>query len=319
MPESKLTAATAEQYEPRMVAGYRILRRIARGGMAAVYLGYDTQTFSPVAVKVLAAHLSTSAHHVSRFHREASMSRHLSHPHLVRGLRAGYDESIAAHFLTMEYIDGCTAKAVMDHAGTMPIGLAVRITLDVCQALRYLHHHQYIHRDVKPDNMLIGRNGVTKLGDLGLAKRLSDDSHLTSMNQGVGTPHYMSHEQLANAALVDGRSDIFSVGASLFHMLAGRPPFLGTSHREMIEERTGHVPPSVARFRPDVPERLHQIVSRCLEWHVRERYQTVVELIRSLESTGLAGDAGGENTVDFAAEDTDPENPTQLAVASTGQ
>lgn len=317
MPESKQSTSVSEQYEPRMVSGYRVLRRIARGGMGAVYLGYDPETFSPVAIKVLAAHLSTSPHHVSRFHREARMGRQLSHPHLVRGLEAGYDEKIPAHFLTMEYIEGCTAKSAMDRYGFMPLGLAVRITLDVCQALNYLHTHQYVHRDVKPDNMLIGRNGITKLADLGLAKRLSDDSHLTSWNQGVGTPHYMSFEQLVNASMVDGRSDIFSVGASLFHMLAGQPPFLGTSHQEMIDERSCSVPPSVALFRPDVPERLNQIVSRCLEWHVRERYQTVAELIRSLELTGLVGDACTDFEVDLSHGNGDPENPTQLEVAST--
>jgi serine/threonine-protein kinase len=301
------------------VAGYRILRRIARGGMGAVYLGYDPNTFTPVAIKVLAAHLSASAQHVSRFHREARMGRQLSHPHLVRGLTAGYDEQLSAHFLTMEYIEGVNAHNAIDQYGTIPAGLAVRIALDVCQALGYLHQHHYVHRDVKPDNMLIGRNGSAKLGDLGLAKRLSDDSNLTATNQGVGTPQYMSYEQLVNSAMVDGRSDIFSLGASLFHMLTGQPPFVGTSHNEMMAERSRDVPPSVTQYCPEIPERLSRIISRCLERHVRERYQTVAELIRSLEATELAHDLCGNFEIDCTHADTDPENPTQLEVASAGE
>lgn len=310
---------TTDQYEPRFVAGYKILRRLARGGMGSVFLGYDPETLSPAAVKVLAPHLASLPQHVARFHREARMSRHLSHPCLVRGLTSGYDETLACHYLTMEYIDGPTVKSILALHGRLPVGWAVRIALSVCQALDYLHQHDYVHRDVKPDNILVTRNGTAKLGDLGLAKRLEGDANLTAANQGVGTPQYMSCEQVLNPGLVDGRSDIFSLGASLFHMLTGRVAFVATDREEMVGERS-QPPPSIRSECPELPVTLDRIITRCLVLNPQDRYAKITDLAACLTSTGLAATDESEwvelseSAISSTALDT--EHPTRLATAA---
>ncbi|HEV3383347.1 MAG TPA: serine/threonine-protein kinase, partial [Gemmata sp.] len=213
MPGVEIAGSEWSDPDLRTVAGYRLLRLIGSGGMSTVFLSYDVSAGCPVAVKLLADHLCHSREFVSRFYREAHLSRLLSNPFLVRGFSAGYDPTVAKHYLILEYVDGPTAQTALNRLGRFPVGMAVKIGLDIAQALSFLHTRHYIHRDVKPDNILFHPSGTAKLADLGLAKRLNDDAHLTAVSQGVGTSYYMSYEQSVNANFVDGRSDIFALGA----------------------------------------------------------------------------------------------------------
>ena len=209
---------------PQTVAGYRLLRKIGEGGMSAVYQSYDVTADRPVAVKILADHLAGQTEFVGRFYREARLSRVLEHPHIVQGHASGFDPESSKHYLVLEFIDGPTAHGVLARLGRLSVGMAVRIGIDIARALEFLHDRQYVHRDVKPDNILLHPDGAAKLADLGLAKRLNDDSQLTSIHQGVGTSYYMPYEQAVNANLVDGRSDLMiraAIALGAFLITAG--------------------------------------------------------------------------------------------------
>ena len=275
-------------HDLRGVAGYRLLRRVGEGGMSTVFLSYDVPGRRAVAVKLLAEHLAGQKEFVNRFYREARFSRLLRHPNLVQGYAAGYDPESARHYLVLEFIDGPSAHTALAKLGLFPIGVAVRIGIDIARALDFLHDRNYVHRDVKPDNILLHPDGYAKLADLGLTKRLSDDTHLTAVHQGVGTSYYMPYEQAVNAALVDGRSDIFALGATLYHLLTGQVPFQGSTHEEIIREKEQDAYRPVRELNPDVPEAVAEIVAATLARDPRSRFQRAGELADALEATGLA-------------------------------
>jgi len=274
--------------ELRAVAGYRLLRPVGEGGMSTVYLGYDVAGRRPVAVKLLADHLAGRPEFVNRFYREARLSRLLRHPNLVRGCAAGFDPAADKHYLVLEFVDGPSAHTALARAGRLPVGAAVRVGIDIARALQFLHDRNYVHRDVKPDNVLLHPDGVAKLADLGLAKRLSDDSHLTSVNQGVGTSYYMPYEQALNAALVDGRSDVFALGATLYHLLTGQVPFPGSTHDEIVRGKEAGRWVPADRVNPAVPAVLAEILAATLARDPRARFQEAADLAAALEDTGLA-------------------------------
>ena len=188
----------------------------------------------------------------------------------------------------LEFIDGPSAHAALTRTGQLPVGMAVRIGIDIARALEFLHAKNYVHRDVKPDNILLHPDGVAKLADLGLTKRLSDETHLTSVNQGVGTTYYMPYEQAVNATLVDGRSDIFALGATLYHLLTGQVPFAGSTHEEVIREKEHDLFRPLRVVCPGAPEVLETIIARTLARNPRDRFQSAAELADALEATGLA-------------------------------
>jgi serine/threonine protein kinase len=274
-----------ERGKPNAVGGYPLLRLLGVGGMSRVYLGYCQKTARQVAVKVLADHLSGDQRFVNRFYREAVLARSLFHPALVRGFDHGFDPAAAAHFLALEFVDGPTARAVIERTGRMPPGIAVRVTADVATALEYMHARGYVHRDVKPENVFLQPSSPAKLGDLGLAKRTAGDTALTAANQGVGTPHYMSYEQAVNAALVDGRSDVYSLGATLYHLLTGKVPY-PDSESQPASRLSAVIPAS--RVCRDVPLALDLVLERMLAGDPRRRYQTAAEVIAALSAAGPA-------------------------------
>jgi serine/threonine-protein kinase len=274
--------------ELRGVAGYRLLRRVGEGGMSSVYLSYDVPGRRAVAVKLLAEHLAGQKEFVNRFYREARFSRLLRHANLVQGFAAGYDPESARHYLVLEFIDGPSAHTALSKLGLFPVGVALRVGIDIARALDFLHTRNYVHRDVKPDNVLLHPDGYAKLADLGLTKRLSDDMHLTAIHQGVGTSYYMPYEQAMNAALVDGRSDIFALGATLYHLLTGQVPFQGSTHEEIIREKEHDSYRPMREINPDVPELVAEIITATLARDPRNRFQRASELADALETTGLA-------------------------------
>lgn len=297
---SERDADPARPAAPRSVAGYSLLRVIGSGGMGTVYQSYDVGAARPVAVKVLAERLAGQPEFVNRFYREARLSRTLEHPHLVRGLASGFDAPTGTHYLVMELVDGPNAHAALARLGRFPIGPAARVGIDIARALEFLHERHYVHRDVKPDNVLLAQAGA-KLADLGLAKRLSDDSLLTAQHQGIGTPYYMPYEQAVNANLVDGRSDIFALGATLYHLLTGAVPFPGTTRDDVQREKwTGAFRP-VREANPDVPAELAALVEATLALDPRARVQRAGQFARALEALGLATDLSA-----VATTDTDP-------------
>ena len=271
---------------------YRLLRLLGRGGMSEVYLGYDLTARQLVAVKVLTAELSTDAVQVNRFEREAELTTQLNHPNIVRGFDYGVDRTTGRRFLVLEFVDGPSAQLIVDRSGRMTVSDVVHIGLAMAKALKHLHDRNFIHRDIKPDNILLAPSGDAKLADLGLVKwGETDATRLTGFDEGFGTSHYMPMEQSANAHFVDQRSDIYALGATLYHLLTGRVPFPGDNHKEVTRMKAGGVftPPSL--LNPKIPPVLEVILTRMLAADPTQRFlnadQVISALLRSRLITGL--------------------------------
>jgi serine/threonine-protein kinase len=288
----------------RALGGYRLLSPLGVGGMGTVYLAFDEASQRRVAIKVLSPELARSPLHVGRFQREGRSAAALNHPNIVRGLGFGLDTETGLHFLVLEYVDGCTAQALLDRKGRVDPPDVVAIGLAVARALEYAHGRGLIHRDIKPENLFLSRAGTTKLGDLGLAKQLDDPaSHLTMTHQVFGTTHYMPYEQALNARLADTRSDIYALGATLYHLLTGDVPFPGTDHVEIfLKKREGRFA-TVRQFLPEVPLLLDRMIARMLAADPGDRFQSAAEVRAALELTGL------EPAIPSFAEFSDPSLP----------
>ena len=180
---------------------------------------------------------------------------------------------------------------------------AVHVALDMARALEHAHSRNVVHRDIKPDNILVTRSGVAKLADLGLAKRTDETSHLTAARQGFGTPHYMPYEQAINAKQADHRSDIYALGATLYHLVTGDVPFSGANHLEVVEKKAlGAFLPASA-LNSEVPPILDEIINKMMERDPRDRYQTASEVIIDLERSRLASPVLSFADLDLAMQD----------------
>jgi serine/threonine-protein kinase len=306
-------------HELRTLGEFRILRRLGEGGMGSVYLGYHEKHGGKVAIKVLADHLASNQSYVDRFHREARSVAQLDHPNIVKSITASQDKATGKQYLVLEFVDGPSAHSLLDRFGRLSVGDAVHITLDVARALEHAHSRNIVHRDIKPDNILLTQSGVAKLSDLGLAKRTDEASHLTAARQSFGTPYYMPYEQAMNAKYADARSDIFALGATLYHLLTGEVPFPGTSHLEIVEKKDVGTFVPVRAISPEVPEALERILTRMLARDPSERYQTASELIVELERSNLTAAVPSFVDPDLALQDplvrarlTAPAEPTRL-------
>jgi serine/threonine-protein kinase len=282
--------------------------------MGAVYLGYDGKHPRQVALKVLNDALASTQGYVERFYREARSGILLNHPNIVRTWNVGQDRRSNKLYLVLEYVDGPSAQALLALHGQLSVGDAVHIALDMARALEQAHSRNIVHRDIKPDNILITRSGVAKLSDFGLAKRTDEASHLTQARQGFGTTAYMPYEQAINAKDVDGRSDIYALGATLYHLLTGTPPFPGENHLDVVEKKKqGHYRPASV-LQPAVPAVLDNILGRMLARQPRDRYQTASELIIDLERSRLASAVPSFADADLARKD-----PWVQACLQTGE
>lgn len=282
------THPTSSGYHLRSLGEYRLLRRLGEGGMGSVYLAYKEGENHQFAIKVLSDQLAGNQAYLDRFHREAKSGSLLNHPNIVRCISAGRDPVTDKHYLVMEFVDGPSAHHLLDRLVRVPVGDGVHIALDIARALEYLHTRNFVHRDIKPDNILITQAGVAKLADLGLAKRMDDASPLTATHQAFGTPYYMPYEQAINAKKADSRSDIFALGATLYHLLTGEVPFKGNSPGEVAERKMeGDFIPAHA-IHPEVPPVLDGILARMMARNPRDRFQTASELIVHLERSNLA-------------------------------
>jgi serine/threonine-protein kinase len=288
-PTTSVSAPTRDGiFELNTLGRYRILRRLGEGGMGSVYLGYLEEEDQQVAIKVLADQLASNHGYVERFYREAKSGSLLSHPNIVRCITVGQDKPTGKHYLVMEFVDGPSAHALLDCFGKLPVADAVHVVLDIAHALEHAHSRNIVHRDIKPDNILITRAGLAKLADLGLSKRTDENSHLTGTRQAFGTPHYMPYEQAVNAKLADGRSDIYALGATLYHLVTGEVPFPGDSHLEVVDKKEKGTFVPASRINPEVPPVLDRILNKMLAREARDRYQTASELIIDLERSHLA-------------------------------
>jgi len=273
--------------EMKTLGDFRILRRLGGGGMGSVFLGYQETQRRQVALKVLAPGLSSSPAMVDRFYREARSGTYLNHPNIVRNLDVRHDKSTGLHYLVLEYVDGPSALELLERKERLTVADAVAIALDIARALEHAHSRNIVHRDIKPGNILTTRTGIAKLADMGLAKRTDEASSLTLARQGFGTPYYMPYEQAMNARTADGRSDIYALGATLYHLLTGEVPFAGENSIEIVDRKAqGDFTPA-SQVHAQVPAVLDAILGRMMACKPADRYQTASEVIVDLERTGL--------------------------------
>jgi TolB-like protein/tRNA A-37 threonylcarbamoyl transferase component Bud32/tetratricopeptide (TPR) repeat protein len=267
---------------------YTLEREIGRGGMATVYRAQDTKHGRPVAIKVLHAELAASLG-PQRFRREIGVAARLQHPHILSVLDSGEAASGQLWF-TMMYVDGESLRDRLRREHQLPLDEVVRITREVASALQYAHEHGIIHRDIKPENVLLTTDGSTLVADFGIARALDvpladTGERLTGRGMVVGTPQYMSPEQAAGERDIGPRSDVYSLGAVAYEMLAGEPPFTGpTAQAAVAKMMSGHAP-SVRRSRPAVPEAVDLVLQRSLAPVPADRFASAIEFARAMEAS----------------------------------
>ena len=286
-----------ELFAPGELVGgkYRISEQIGCGGMGAVYVAHDEALDRIVAIKVARSEAAQREELERRLLLEARVLARLRGPHVPRifdfGWAAGTGDA-SRPYLVLEYLDGCDVCELLQRHGRFTIEQAVRVALDVCEGLEEAHAAGVVHRDVKPENLFVTKRSdgesVVKILDFGVSKQLFGPTSVTTPGSPVGSPHYMSPEQLRASDDVDTRADIWSVGAVVFQLLTGGPPFNGSSMVEVCARVLSEPLPDLRTLRPDVPEPLISVVERCMEKEPDRRYQTARDLALALRTALLA-------------------------------
>ena len=262
-----------------VISDFIILEEIGRGGMGIVYKAHQISLDRPAALKVLSDTYANNAEFVVGFIKEARAAAKLNHPHIVQAYAVGEDDNI--FYFAMEYIDGETMKSVLKREGVIPIDQALSIIQQIAEALDYAWKEQrLIHRDIKPDNIMLTNNGRAKLADLGLA-RVAGELDDSESDEVMGTPQYISPEHLTGAPM-DIRSDIYSLGATFFHLITGKFPFEGRSATEIARKHLEEKLRSPREINPDVPEAVCQIIMKMMAKSIKARYQDAEELVDDL-------------------------------------
>ncbi|ACL23067.1 serine/threonine-protein kinase [Chloroflexus aggregans] len=301
----------------RRIGRYELIEELGRGGMARVYRARDTQLQRIVALKVLAAQLSMDAEFIKRFEREARTAANLRHPNIVTVYDIGEEQGL--HYIAMEYVDGLPLHTILERYGALGLGYAIAILEPVANALDYAHQAGAVHRDVKPHNILIDRNGRVVLTDFGIAQTPeADEQRLTRTGVFMGTPEYISPEQ-AEARRVDGRSDLYSLAVVAYEIIAGRVPFSGATP-QLIVAHAQLPPPPISSIVPDLPTDLDLVLTRALAKRPERRFQTGNAFVTALrdiaEHNGIKPATPSELAalvVPPQAQPTVPASPMQLA------
>jgi len=262
-----------------LVGRYELHDRLGTGGMADVYVGRDRVLGRTIAVKTLLHQFAADPSFIARFRREAQSAAALNHPQVVGVYDTGSDDG--THFIVMEYIEGKTLRDVIKEEGPLLPERAAEIAADVCSALAYAHQHGIVHRDVKPANIMLTKNGSVKVTDFGIARAMTGDT-VTQTAAVLGTAQYFSPEQ-AQAAPVDPRSDIYSLGVVLYEMLTRQVPFTGASPVAIAYKHVKEDPIPPSRLNPDVPPALEAIVMKALAKNPDNRYQSAQDMRADLQ------------------------------------
>jgi len=282
-----------DQLQKTLGAAYTLERELGGGGMSRVFMAEETALRRKVVVKVLPPEL-TAGVNVERFNREILLAAKLQHPHIVPVLTAGETQGLP--YYTMPLVEGESLRARLGR-GALGIGETVSMLRDVARALAYAHERGIVHRDIKPDNVLI-TGGSATVTDFGIAKAISASRTqgsgvtLTSVGTSIGTPSYMSPEQAAGDPDTDHRADIYSFGCMAYELLAGRPPFVESAPRRLLAAHMGEKPQPVTNFRADTPPALADLVMRCLAKESSDRPQQATDLVRVLDTVTSSG--GGQ-------------------------
>ncbi|TJY43251.1 Stk1 family PASTA domain-containing Ser/Thr kinase [Cohnella pontilimi] len=289
---------------------YELLARIGGGGMALVYKARDNLLNRFVAVKVLRQQFMHDDDFVKRFRREAQAAASLSHPNIVSIYDVGQEED--THYIVMEYVDGPNLNEIIRERAPLQADEAVRIAGQIADALDHAHHHQIIHRDIKPHNILIGSNGRVKVTDFGIARAVTS-STITQTGSVVGSVHYFSPEH-AKGVSTGEKSDIYSLGIVLYQMLTGRLPFLGESPISVALKHLQDPFEEPRQVNPHIPQSVENIILRAMRKNPQERYQSAKQMLADLE-TCLQPQRLHEPPVRFASDDDSESDKTRVIPA----
>jgi tetratricopeptide (TPR) repeat protein/tRNA A-37 threonylcarbamoyl transferase component Bud32 len=283
-------ANTLDRLKQTLVDRYTIEREIGRGGMATVYLAQDLKHHRSVAIKVVRPELAASLG-VDRFLREIDITAKLNHPHILPLHDSGQADGLA--FFVMPYVEGESLRQRLEREGQLPLEDAQAIARDVADGLAYAHRHGCVHRDVKPENILLTEDHAV-LADFGVARAIkaSAGENLTTSGIALGTPTYLSPEQAGGETRIDGRADIYALGCVVFEMLAGEPPFTGPTAQAIISKHILEPTPALGVVRPGIPEHVAVAVGRALRKSPADRFKTAADFADALatsEAGALAG------------------------------
>src|SRR5438552_3385165 len=259
--------------------------------MARVFVAEETALDRKVVIKVLPAATAAQVS-LERFKREILLAAKLQHPHIVPLLTAG--ESNGLPYFTMPFVDGESLRVRLARHGELPVNHAIRVLREIASALAYAHEHGIVHRDIKPDNVLLS-GGAAVVTDFGIAKAISASrtrsggGTLTQFGTAIGTPAYISPEQAAGDPEIDYRADIYSFGCMAYEMLSGQPPFTNRTPHRLMAAHMSETPRPIQELRPDTPASLATIVMRCLEKDAAARPQSATELVAALDATSTSG------------------------------
>jgi serine/threonine protein kinase len=281
---------------PSHIGQYRILRKIGAGGMGLVYLGEHTLLGRRAAIKTLLPSMSANAEVVERFFNEARATSAIRDPGVIQVFDFGYHVDGTA-YIVMELLEGEALAARILRLGKLALGDALRMARQIASSLASAHACDIVHRDLKPENIFLVTDSEaqagerTKVLDFGICKLGTGDITLTQTGAMVGTPVYMSPEQCRGDSSIDGRSDIYAFGCLLFHMLTGRPPFVGEASGDLIVAHLDDTPPPPSQLVPDLPPAIDALVLRCLAKSREDRYPSMSELAHAIGELHLELDA----------------------------
>jgi serine/threonine-protein kinase len=282
----------SESLHERVVAAighqYELESEVGRGGMSVVYRARDLRLNRPVAIKVLPPELAYDPAIRTRFTREAQTSAQLSHAHIVPIYDVGEHDGLA--YFVMAIITGGNLAALLAREPRQPIEVVRRLLCEIADALAYAHQHGVIHRDIKPDNILLDQDsGRAMVTDFGIARAMEAGTRLTVTGSAVGTPAYMSPEQAVGERVLDGRSDLYSLGVLGYQMLAGRLPFTGSNSMALLLKHVTERARPIAELRPDAPKALREAIERALMKDPEDRWPTAAALRDALSADAPAG------------------------------
>jgi serine/threonine protein kinase len=261
------------------ISHYKILKKLGEGGMGEVYLAEDTELHRKVALKFLSLHLASDADFKARFKREAQAAAALNHPNIITIHEVAEYEGRS--FIAMEYVEGGSLRTLLAE-NELPAGKVIGLTMQICEGLSKAHEAGIVHRDMKPDNILVDKDGRVKILDFGLAKLKTAATQLTKADTTMGTIYYISPEQ-AQGAEVDQRSDLFSLGVILYELLTRQLPFKGEYEAAILYSLINEEPEPLARYKASTPEALQRIVDKALKKDSSTRYQSAAEVLADLK------------------------------------
>jgi len=264
------------------IAGYKVIQKIGQGAMGTVFKAHQVSMDRVVAVKVLSPNYAQNDRFVERFFREARAVAKLNHPNIIQGIDVGVSNGV--HYFAMEYIDGPTVGQLLKRGGALDEKRSINVVLQIARALDHAHRLGLVHRDIKPENVMLTRQGIAKLCDLGLAKLSQQgDSNHTDPGASMGTPNYISPEQARGSEEVDIRADIYSLGATFYHMVVGEVPFPSENAAVAIAKHLTEEPTPPRERNPLVSPDVSFVVLKMMAKDKAQRYQIPAELVADLE------------------------------------